>query len=65
MNNNGSARYRIKIVAATGFQSFDYNRNELVSLIKNILASKEKYIEFTRNSLRIAKDIFNKGGHFL
>jgi hypothetical protein len=51
------------MVAATGFQRQGYERSELVTLFKGILKSSEKVFEFTRKSLRGAKDIFNKGGH--
>ena len=32
-------------------------------MLKNILKSREKYMEYTRKSLRSAKDIFVQGGH--
>jgi hypothetical protein len=52
-----------KMVAATGFQRGGYKQQNLVSLFKNILKSSEKFFEFTRRSLRGAKDIFDKGGN--
>ena len=52
-----------KMVAATGFQRGGYEKSELVDLFKNVLKSGDKFFEFTRKSLRSAKDIFNKGGH--
>ena len=52
-----------KIVAATGFQRSGFEKDELIPLFKNILKSKDKFFEYTRKSLRSAKDIFNKGGH--
>lgn len=54
-----------KIVAATGFQRLGFTRSELVTLFKKTLGDNEKFFEFTRNSLRSAKDIFNKGGHVM
>ena len=51
------------MVAATGFQRQGYDKNELVSRFKDVLKSPNKFFEFTRKSLRGAKDIFNKGGH--
>jgi hypothetical protein len=52
-----------KMMAATGFQKQGYEKPELVNLFKSILSSKEKLFEFSRKSLRSAKDIFDKGGH--
>jgi hypothetical protein len=52
-----------KMMAATGFQKQGYEKPELVNLFKGILSSKEKLFEFSRKSLRSAKDIFDKGGH--
>lgn len=52
-----------KMVAATGFQRAGYEKDELVTMFKNILKSKDKFCEFTRFSLRSAKDIFEKGGN--
>ena len=52
-----------KMMAATGFQKHGYEKSELVNLFKGILSSKEKLFEFSRKSLRSAKDIFDKGGH--
>lgn len=54
-----------KIVAATGFQRLGYVREELVDIFKATLGSDKKYFEFTRNSLRSAKDVFDKGGHVM
>ena len=51
------------MTATTGFQRQDDNRTELVTQFKNILKSKDKFAEYTRKSLRGAKDIFDKGGH--
>jgi len=51
-----------KIVAATGFQRAGFDKNELVTLFKNTLSKENKLFEFTRKSLRSAKDIFEKGG---
>lgn len=52
-----------KMVAATGFQRGGYEHDELKTTFKNILKTKDKFIEYTRFSLRSAKDIFKKGGH--
>ena len=46
----------------TGFQKQGFDKMELVKILKDTLKSKEKSFEFTRNSLRGAKDIFEKGG---
>jgi hypothetical protein len=51
------------MTATTGFQRQDEDRSELVTQFKNILKSKDKFAEYTRKSLRGAKDIFEKGGH--
>lgn len=51
-----------KIVAATGFQRGGYEKNDLVNLFKETLKSTNKFFEFTKHSLRGAKDIFDKGG---
>ena len=50
------------MAATTGFHKQGLEKMELVTLFKDTLASKEKSIEFTRISLRGAKDIFEKGG---
>lgn len=52
-----------KIIAMTGFQSQGYTREELVTVLKQTLASKDKEFEYTQSSLRTAKDIYKKGGH--
>jgi hypothetical protein len=52
-----------KIVATTGFQKGGYNDNELVEIFKNTLKRSDKVFEYTRKTLRSAKDIFDKGGH--
>lgn len=52
-----------KMMAATGFQKQGFEKTDLVNLFKGILSSKEKLFEFSRMSLRSAKDIFDKGGH--
>jgi hypothetical protein len=52
-----------KMVATTGFQRAGYEKDELVGLFKDILSTKDKFVEYTRKSLRGAKDIFDKGGH--
>jgi hypothetical protein len=52
-----------KMIAATGFQRTGYEKNELISLFKDILKAPNKRFEFTRKSLRGAKDILDKGGH--
>jgi hypothetical protein len=49
------------MVAAIGLKIVGYDKQELISLFKYTLASPLKLLEFTRNSLRSAKDIFNKG----
>jgi hypothetical protein len=52
------------IIATTGFQKGGYEKNnELLPNFKNALKSKEKLFEYTRKTLRSAKDIFDKGGH--
>ena len=51
------------MVAATGFQRLGYEKRELLELFKSTLNSKEKFFEYTRKSLRSAKDIFKKGGN--
>jgi hypothetical protein len=51
------------MVAATGFHRKGYEKDELVTLFKETLKSKEKLFEFTRGSLRSAKDNFQKGGN--
>lgn len=51
------------MIATTGFQRGGYPKDELVMLFKNTLKNDNKLIEFTRRSLRSAKDIFKKGGH--
>lgn len=53
------------MVAATGFQRKGYEKDELVTLFKETLKSKEKLFEFTRGSLRSVKDIFQKGGNVI
>ena len=53
------------ITATTGFQRGGYSKIELITLFNKTLAGKKKYFEFTRKSLRSAKDIFQKGGHVL
>jgi len=50
------------MIAATGFKKGGYEKSELVTLLKFVLNRSEKFFEFTRNALRSAKDIFNKGG---
>jgi hypothetical protein len=52
-----------KIKATTGFQSFGYTQEELITNFKKVLSSKEKYFEFTQSSLRGANEIYKKGGH--
>jgi len=52
-----------KISASTGFQRGDYTKEELVTQFKQTLKSPTKFFEFTKQSLRGAKDIFEKGGH--
>jgi hypothetical protein len=52
-----------KLAAATGFQRGGFEHNELRGIFKEILKTKDKFMEYTRHSLRSAKDIFNKGGH--
>jgi hypothetical protein len=52
-----------KMIATTGFQRGGYDKEELVELFKNIFKNEDKYVEFTRKSLRSAKDVFKKGGH--
>lgn len=49
------------MVAATGFQRTGYLKSELVTMFKDILASSGKFLEFTRKSLRGAKDVFTSG----
>lgn len=51
------------IKATTGFQSAGYTKDELVKILKDTLKGKNKDFEYTRTSLRSAKDIFKKGGH--
>jgi hypothetical protein len=51
------------IAAATGLQKKGYEKNELSTLFKKTLKDSTKMFEFTRSSLRSAKDIFIKGGH--
>lgn len=51
------------IIATTGFQRGGYDKNELIEIFKNTIKNPEKVIEYTRKSLRSAKDIFDKGGH--
>lgn len=51
------------MVAATGFQRSGYQKCELVTMFRNILKSGDKYMEYTRKSLRGAKDIYLQGGH--
>jgi len=53
------------MVAATGFQRKEYEKDEFVTLFKETLKSKEKLFEFTRGSLRSVKDIFQKGGNVI
>lgn len=53
-----------KIVATTGFQRGGYEKNDLVNLFKETLKSSNKFFEFTKHSLRDAKDIFEKGVMF-
>lgn len=52
-----------KMIATTGFQREGYTKSELISEFRKILATNKKYFEFTRKSLRSAKDIFLSGGH--
>jgi hypothetical protein len=52
-----------KLAATTGFQRGSYNHDDLRSIFKDILKTKDKFMEYTRFSLRSAKDIFKKGGH--
>lgn len=51
------------MAAATGFQRAGFEHNELKCIFKDILKTKDKFIEYTRHSLRSATDIFKKGGH--
>jgi hypothetical protein len=51
------------IKATTGFQSFGYTKEELVSQFKEVLSSQEKEFEYTQSRLRGAKDVFKSGGH--
>ena len=51
------------MIATTGFQRNSYEKTELVPLFKNVLKNDNKFIEYTKSSLRSAKDIFIKGGH--
>lgn len=37
----------------------------MVTLFKNILSTREKVFEYTQQSTRSAKDIFNQGGHVI
>jgi len=53
-----------------GFHRGGYAKPELITLLKkqqtktkNTLKSNEKFFEYTRKSLRSAKDILNKGGN--
>jgi hypothetical protein len=52
-----------EIIATTGFQRAGYEKSELIETFKNTLKSPEKIFEYTRKTLRSAKDIFDKGGH--
>jgi hypothetical protein len=51
------------IKATTGFQSFGYSQDELVSHFKEVLSSIDKAFEYTQTRVRSAKDVFKKGGH--
>ena len=51
------------MIATTGFQRNSYEKTELVPLFKNVLKNDNKFIEYTKSSLRSAKDIFIKGSH--
>jgi hypothetical protein len=49
--------------AAMGFQLVGFDKQEVINLFKYTLTSPLNLFEFTRNSLRSPKDIFNKGGN--
>lgn len=53
------------MMAATGFQKKPFDKQELITLFKDTLKSENKLFEITRDSLRSAKDIFNKGGNVI
>ena len=53
------------MVATTGFQRNGFDKEELITLFKNTLKSKDKFFKFTKKTLRSAKDIFVKGGVML
>jgi hypothetical protein len=52
-----------KIKATTGFQSKGYEHKELVSFFKDCMQKEDKFFDYTQQSLRGAKDIWQKGGH--
>lgn len=54
-----------EISASTGFQRKMFNRQELINIFKDTLASTNKTFEYTWESLRSAKDIFTKGGNMV
>jgi hypothetical protein len=55
------------MVATTGLQRPGFKepgvKQGLITQFKDLLKSGEKFAEYTRKSLRGAKDIFDKGGH--
>jgi hypothetical protein len=51
------------MIAATGFQRGGFEKRELLEIFAKTMASTNKVFEYTRKTLRSAKDIFNKGGH--
>jgi hypothetical protein len=51
------------IKATTGFQSFGYSNDELVTIFKDVLSTREKEFEYTQARTRSSKDVFKKGGH--
>jgi hypothetical protein len=65
LTTRGQLGVESKIKAATGFQAYEYEHAELVTLFKDVLKSSEKYFEFTQKRLRSAKDILKKGGHVI
>lgn len=51
------------VKATTGFQTFNFSKEELIEIFKDTLKNEYKSFEFIQSSLRSAKEIFKEGGH--
>jgi hypothetical protein len=56
--------FESNILATTGFQNRNYkDKSELLCLLKDVMKSESKTLEFVQGSLRSASDVYKKNGN--